>query len=133
MTEPKKSGNGPTEAQIREAFDQIVGHFEELATERGAYMARCKSIRERMNAVYDTAADRGITRKVLKAKVKEHDTQQKLLAIRDALEDDDRSEFDKLTEVLGDFGSTALGTHALDAAKRKDGQGTLDELTRGPG
>jgi hypothetical protein len=79
-----------------------------------------------MSETYDAAADKGVTRRVLKAKVKEHLTQEKLLAIREGLEDDDRNEFDILTEALGDFGGTPLGSAALDRAKRAEG---LDDLT----
>jgi uncharacterized protein YydD (DUF2326 family) len=121
----KDGTNGASPEQIKQAFDDIIEHYGELASERGAYMQRCKQIRERMAEVYDAAGERGITRRVLKAKVKEHLTQEKLLAIRDGLEDDDRSEFDKLTEALGDFGGTPLGEAALDQAKRAD---TLDDL-----
>jgi hypothetical protein len=119
--------NGPSPEQIKDAFDEIIGHYGELASERGAYMNRCRAIRERMAEVYDAASDKGITRRVLKAKVKEHLTQEKLLAIREGLEDDDRSEFDKLTEALGDFGGTPLGEAALDRAKRGE---ILDDLTQ---
>lgn len=123
----KRDGaNGATPAQIKESFDSIIFHYEELATERGEYMQRCKQIRERMAEEYDLAADRGVTRRVLRAKVKEFLAQEKLQAIRESLEDDDRSEFDQLTEVLGDFGGTPLGQAALDRAKDRDE--TLDEL-----
>ena len=63
---------------------------------------------------------------MLKAKVKEHLTREKLVAIRDGLEADDRSEFDKLTEALGPFAETPLGAAALDKAKQAD---ALDDLT----
>jgi chorismate mutase len=118
--------NGATPDQVKEAFDQIIDQYSELASERGAYMQRCGQIRARMADVYDAAGEKGITRRVLKAKVKEHLTQEKLLAIRAGLEDDDRSEFDKLTEALGDFGGTPLGAAALDKAKKGE---TLDDLT----
>jgi uncharacterized protein YydD (DUF2326 family) len=122
----KDGANGASPEQVKEAFDEIIEFYGELASERGAYMQRCKQIRERMGEVYDAANDKGITRRVLKAKVKEHMTQEKLLAIRDGLEDDDRNEFDTLTEALGDFGGTPLGVAALDKAKRSD---QLDDLT----
>jgi hypothetical protein len=122
----KDGSNGATPEQVKEAFDDIIGFYTELASERGTYMQRARQIRERMSEVYDSAAEKGITRRVLKAKVKEHLTQEKLLAIREGLEDDDRLEFDKLAEVLGDFGGTPLGAAALDKAKKAD---SLDELT----
>jgi chorismate mutase len=122
----KDGENGPTQEEVQQAFDSVVGMYSELASERGAYMQRCGAIRKRMAEVYDAASEKGITRRVLKAKVKEHEVRGKLLAIREGLEADDRSEFDQLTEKLGDFGGTPLGTAALDAAKRADG---LDELT----
>jgi uncharacterized protein (UPF0335 family) len=117
---PNDGHNGATEQDVLDAFQQILEHFEELASERGSYMTRCKQIRERIKGVYAEASDRGITKKILKAKVDEHHLQQKVEAIRDNLEDDDRKEFDRLTEVLGEFGYTPLGQAALAGAKARD-------------
>jgi hypothetical protein len=73
-----------------------------------------------MAEVYDRAHDRGITRKILKAKVKEYRLQEKIDGIRENLSDDDRREFDQLTESLGSFGATPLGQAALTGAKQRD-------------
>ena len=48
---PTDGANGASPEQIREAFDEILGFYEELATERGTYMQRCRQIRERMAEV----------------------------------------------------------------------------------
>jgi hypothetical protein len=125
MAKQRKGSNGATPDQIKNVFDEVLRCHAELATERGAYMQRCGQIRKEIADVYEGAEDYGINRRALKAKVKEHQLQVKLLAIREALEDDDRSEFDQCTEALGDFGGTPLGAAALDGARRRD---ALDEL-----
>lgn len=126
MAKQRSEGsNGATQDQIKDAFDGVLRCHGELASERGAYMQRCRQIRKEIADVYEGAEDYGINRRALKAKVKEHQLQEKLLAIRDALEDDDRSEFDQCTAALGDFGGTPLGAAALDGARRRD---ALDEL-----
>jgi hypothetical protein len=128
MAKQRSEGsNGATQDQIKDAFDEVLRCHAELATERGAYMQRCRQIRKEIADVYEGAEDYGINRRALKAKVKEHQVQEKLLAIREALEDDDRSEFDRCTEALGDFGGTPLGAAALEAAERRD---VLDDLTQ---
>ena len=125
MAKRNEGSNGATPDQIKGVFDGVLLCHAELATERGVYMQRCKQIRSAMADVYTSAEDHGITRRVLRAKVKEYQLQEKLLAVRDALEDDDRSEFDQCTAALGDFGGTPLGAAALDGARRRD---ALDEL-----
>ena len=112
--------NGASDDDVRQAFQEILSHYEELASEHASYMSRCRQIRTAMAEVYDTASDRGITRKILKAKVKEYRLTEKLDAIRDNLSEDDQREFDKLTDALGSFGDTPLGAHALSAAKERD-------------
>jgi hypothetical protein len=120
-----EGSNGATPGQIKAAFDDVLRCHAELATERGSYMQRCQHIRKEIADIYESAEDYGINRRALKAKVKEHQLQEKLLAIREALEEDDRSEFDQCTEALGDFGGTPLGAAALDGARHRD---ALDEL-----
>jgi hypothetical protein len=120
-SESSKSGsNGANDADVREAFQEILSHYEELGSEHAAYMNRARQIRARMAETYDQAADRGITRKILKAKVKEYRLEQKIAAIRETLSEDDQREFDQLAEALGEFSQLPLGQAALAAAKQRD-------------
>jgi hypothetical protein len=119
--------NGPTDGHIREAFDEIIGYVEELDSERGVYMRRCKAIREQIANTYDLAKDRGIRKKVLQVKVREFLLTRKLNGLIDSLEDDDRSEFERMSEALGPFAASPLGQAALAGARQRDSE-ALDDL-----
>jgi Skp family chaperone for outer membrane proteins len=90
--------------------------YADLATERGKYMQKCKKIREGMSDEYDSAAKRGISKKLLKKIVKEREYDRKIEALTADLEEDERSELDMLMEKLGDFANTALGKAAVASA-----------------
>jgi hypothetical protein len=87
--------------------------FDDLATERGKYMQKCKKIREGMADEYESAAKRGISKKLLKKIVKEREYDRKIEALTADLEEDERSEMDMLMEKLG---NTPLGAAVMAAA-----------------
>jgi hypothetical protein len=58
---------------------------------------------------------------VLKKKLKERGLRRKVTEITADLEDDERSEYEMLSEKLGEFGDTPLGAAAL---ARADGRAT---------
>jgi hypothetical protein len=124
MTREAKE-NEPTEQAIREAFTGILNCYDELASEQGSYMQRCRSIRETMASIYDQAKSKGITKKVLGAQVKRHLLLQKAQRVRANLEADEQNEFDMIVAQLGPLADLPLGVAALDCAK---GQMTLDSL-----
>lgn len=84
-------------------------------------MTRCKTIRVIVADEYESASNRGISKKLLKKKIKERDLERKIDGITADLEDDERSEYEMLSEKLGEFGDTPLGAAAL---ARADGNGT---------
>ena len=92
-------------------------------------MRRCRSIRESIASAYTLAKDRGVTKKLLKAKVKTHLLEKKIEDIEDGFEADERSEYERIGQALGDFGDLPLGQAALAAAQQRDREG-LDDLTR---
>ena len=83
-------------------------------------MSKCKKIREIMAGDYDTASDKGISKKLLKKIIKERELERKISALTDDLESDERSEFDMLTEKLGEFANTPLGKAALGKVQGDD-------------
>ncbi len=115
--------NSPSEKHVQDSLKAIEECYTELATERGKYMAKCRKIRETMSSEYDTAGNRGISKKLLKKIVKERDLERKIAAITADLEEDERSELDMLMEKLGEFANTPLGqaTIAHVAAHAGDG------------
>jgi hypothetical protein len=86
-------------------------------------MGICKEIRSNVANAYDSASDRGISKKLLKAKLKERDLKSKVAELTKELQADERSEYQMLSEKLGEFGDTPLGAAAL---ARADG----DNVTR---
>jgi hypothetical protein len=70
---------------------------------------------------YESASNRGISKKLLKKKIKERDLLRKVDGLITDLEEDERSEYDMLSEKLGEFADTPLGAAAL---ARADGNGS---------
>jgi hypothetical protein len=120
--------NGPNDEHIQEAFEQILRHYEELDSERGEYMRRCRSIRDSIASVYGIASDRGITKKLLKAKIKTHLLEKKIGDIEAEFEADERDEYERINQALGEYRDTPLGQAALSRAQRDRDE--LDNLAQ---
>jgi uncharacterized protein (UPF0335 family) len=117
QTEDKTGAAGPH-------FDpQIVGGYvrrierlvEEIASERGKYMADCKAIRDEIGDVLDEAKERGVPRRELKAAIKARDLARKIDALRDNFEAEQRETYDQIRTALGDLADLPLGRATLDA------------------
>lgn len=117
--------NGPSADDVKEAFNALLRHQEEIASEQGKYMQRCAKIRSDIATVYDQAKDKGIAKKVLRAKFKHFNFLKKADKAREDLELDEQNEFDMLTEKLAGLADLPLGRAALD---RVSGANTLDRL-----
>ncbi len=65
---------------------------------------------------YDHASDQGISKKLLKTKIKERDLERKIDDLTVDLEDDERNEYEMLSEKLGEFADTPLGAAAMARA-----------------
>jgi F0F1-type ATP synthase membrane subunit b/b' len=115
--------NSPTPEHVKDSLKAIEECYGDLATERGKYMQKCKKIRESMSDEYDSAAKRGISKKLLKKIVKERELDRKIEALTADLEEDERSEMDMLMEKLGDFANTPLGKAAQAAMASAPGNG----------
>jgi Arc/MetJ-type ribon-helix-helix transcriptional regulator len=112
MANPASHGNVSAE-DVQSAVGGIEQAHRDLLAERGAYMQRCRVIRDAITAIYEEAKDKGIGKKALRAKVKNRSHLRKAEEARLALEADEQNEFDNLTEMLGDFANTPLGKAAL--------------------
>ncbi len=101
------------------AVKNIEERYQDLASERGTYMLKCRRIREGMANDYEAAGNRGISKKLLKKIIKERELERKIDALTVDLEPDERSELEMLVEKLGDFGNLPLGRAALARAEGK--------------
>lgn len=113
------AGNGYDETKARDYFAKVEGHLDELATERGEFMQRCKVIRGHIDEVLTEARDDlGIPKKAFKGVIREHELKRKLEAVRDDLAEDAdiQDAFDLLKVALGDFADLPLGAAAIERA-----------------
>ena len=111
--ESAKQTNGFNPERIRGFVSEIEQEFDKLASEKGAFMERCKVIRSRIDDVYKSAKAVGVPKTPLKAVVKTRKLERDLKDIRDDLEDiDERDKYDLIREALGDFASSPLGQAA---------------------
>lgn len=117
--EAKDNVNAPADEDVQAAVRNIEEHHSDLASERGTYMQRCKRIREAMANDYDTAGNRGISKKLLKKIIKERELERRIESLTDDLEPDERSELEMLVEKLGEFANTPLGKAAMTNAAGK--------------
>ena len=113
--------NTPDPEDVQRAVRNIEDRYVELASEKGGYMLRCRHIRDRMKGDYESAAERGISQKLLKLIIKERELERRIDGLAGDLEHDERSELEMLMEKLGDFGSLPLGLAAIDKVKLSAG------------
>ena len=125
--------NGFDSDIVHSFVEKLEGFLDDLESERGTYMARCKAIRESMKSAYDDAGEAGIPKRELKAVIKRRGLEARIEKIKDDLEDDQAQTYDMLLEALGDFGGTPLGQAALGKAANGPQPGANAEGKRRPG
>jgi hypothetical protein len=92
--------NGLDAEAVKHFISALDGHFAELASEKGSYMARCRSIREAMQTVYEDAKSAGVRRKSLAVYMKNKLALAKIDERIAELEDDDRENHDLLVDAV---------------------------------
>ena len=107
------SGNTIDADEVRRAVADIEGMLAELLSLRGAYMAQCKGVRERIKAAKDEAADNGIPRKALNIELKRRELERKIDGLMADADEDDADLAQQIREALGDFANSPLGLAAL--------------------
>ena len=88
---------------VEETVTKIENLGKELDTEKSEYMLRCKDVRSDIRIVYDEAKEAGITRAVLKAKIKERALRKKVANCRASLESEQIDMFDQISSALKDI------------------------------
>jgi Arc/MetJ-type ribon-helix-helix transcriptional regulator len=125
---PAAATNGFDREKLQDIVGRIEQCFADLLSERGAYMNRCRGIREGITAAYDDAKAQGIPKKELRALVKTRELERKIAAQFAELEADEQQNYQMIQEALGDFADSPLGAAAVERAKKK-GE-ALDSLTQ---
>ena len=120
--------NGFDEAIVEGIVARLEGFVDELATERGEYMNRCRQIRGDIKDAVQAAKDEhGIPKKALRTVIKRRALLAKVEDLETELEADDQTAFRQLRVALGDFADLPLGQHAemaarMDADARRGGR-----------
>lgn len=113
--------NGYDKKTVNSYAARLDSIDEELETERGKYMKRCRELRDDIGEVLDEAKAKGIPKKAFKAVRKASKYQRKAERARDDLEPDEQDSFDALAIALGtDFGSFGLGKATLEGHAAKN-------------
>lgn len=121
MAKKSKQTNGIDAAIAADHIKRVESLHADLLSERGEYMAACRSIREDIKQVFTDAKEQhGIPTKTLKAIVKQREYQRKVDSCGDFLDIDERASFEQLVEDLGGLVDLPLGAAAIEAQKRKD-------------
>lgn len=85
--------------------EELIVEFERLDKEcesvMMAAMTKCKPHRKSQQELLDSAKDRGMNKKALKAHLKQRAFKRKAEAERDKLEDEDQDALDNLVHYLG--------------------------------
>jgi hypothetical protein len=116
-------GTNGLDKEAAQAFvDQIERHMSDLLSERGSYMARCRGIREAITGVYDDAKGKGIRRNSLKTLIKERGLERRIIELREALEADDKDNYELLVDAVAGMEGTPLGDAAVEM-NRREGRG----------
>lgn len=116
MAKPANTPNTYDPDVVKNLVSRIEGYHTDLASERGAYMNRCRSIREDIDGVLEEAKARGVPKKELRTLVR---ARQKLEAARrviDELEPEQRTTVEMLAEAFGDAQDLPLFKSAIDKA-----------------
>jgi hypothetical protein len=113
LKKANENTNAPSEDDVQASVANVEQNYADLLREKGIYMNKCRGIRQRMSGDYDTAQEKGISKKLLRKIIKERDLERKISAITDDLEPDELSEHQMLMEKLGEFANTPLGKAAL--------------------
>ena len=87
-------------------------HEEEMASQRGIYMAFCKSRREMMGEVFEAAANAGIPKKAFKVHRKAAKLEDKVRSLIDDLDEDEAETVEMIRAALGQLADTPLGRAA---------------------
>jgi len=112
----------PVDKTTRPFMERIETLHADLESERGKYMAACKTIREDVKVVFQEAKDAGVNVKALRGLIKWRALEKRQEMIEGGLDDDEAAVYTRLVEMLG-----PLGMAAASAAGYEDGADNDDD------
>jgi Helix-turn-helix len=100
--------NSATAEEVEEIIGGIENEKEGLVTLHMEYMQECKPFHERIAAIVERGEKAyGMTRKSIKAKVKERELLRKADQVREKLDSEEAEAFDRISDLLGPLGRAA--------------------------
>jgi hypothetical protein len=119
MVKKSDNPNTITEEKVEPYIRKIESFLVELASERGAYMARCRALKDEVKGVYEEASADGISRPAFKKAVDTFQLQRKINAIRSELEADTLEVYDQIVTAVEGLEGLPLGDAALERETRE--------------
>jgi uncharacterized protein (UPF0335 family) len=98
---------------------KIESFLVELASEKGAYMARCRALKDEIKNVYEEASADGVSRPAFKEAVQTFGLQRKINAIRHKMEKDALEVYDEIITAIEGLDDLPLGQAALERETRE--------------
>ncbi|MDC7784809.1 hypothetical protein PQJ75_00890 [Rhodoplanes sp. TEM] len=111
-------------ALVQDLVERIEECKGDLDSERGAYMKRCRDIRDRIAGVFQEADARGVPSRALKKFLKVRDQIAKARAVLDDLEPKHQETVHDIAKAFGDAADLPLFAEVL---KRKGGAAAAEE------
>lgn len=137
MAKPAHTSNQYDPSVVQNLLGKIDGFDSDLESERGTYMQKCRSIRERMSAVYDEAKAQGVPQKELRVLVKIRKHEKSSTKLYHELENDQQQNLKMLaaTEKVMDLplwrASVEHGTGTDDTGAMKVAKPMFEDEPQG--
>lgn len=110
-------GANTIEARALPFIERVENVEEQIASERGAFMARCKELRGDIKEIYAEVKDADLPVKAIKKIVKRRELERKQLAIDESMKGEEGEyDYEMLVAALGQLSDLPLGQAALDLA-----------------
>lgn len=105
-------GNGYDPAILEKFVDRIENLIDNIASERGTSMKRCKVIHNDIKEVYKEARAAGVTKKSLAQVIVTRELRRKLDDAQNTLEGEDQESYEQMLSALGMLSDLPLGQAA---------------------
>lgn len=109
--------NGYDKDTLVNYIERIENLQNEIDSERGTSMQKCKTLRADKKEVYGEAKEAGFDSKALKVLIENRGLQKKIDANIAALEADQQDAHDRMIGALGDLANLPLGQAAIARAQ----------------
>lgn len=121
------SGGNDLAAKAEIYIRQIEEIDDDLESEKGDYMSRCRVLRDKRKDVFGAAKDNGIAVKPLKAVVKRRKLENKIAGLPSDFDIDKSAQYEALAAA---FAGTPFGDFAHARAHANEDDGDVGEAAR---